>query len=31
MSIDIHTVRDGRIAQVYHVEEWPTALAQLKG
>ncbi len=30
MSIDIHTVNDGRIAMVYHSEEWPTAIVQLK-
>ena len=31
MSIDIHTVKDGRIATVFHIEEWATAMAQLKG
>ncbi len=31
MSIDIHTVENGQIKSVYHVEEWPTAIAQLKG
>ncbi len=31
MSIDIHTVKNGRIARVYHLEEWATAIAQLKG
>lgn len=30
MSIDIHTVKDGRIMLVYHSEEWSTAIAQLK-
>lgn len=30
MSIDIHTVENGKITKVYHVEEWPTAIAQLK-
>ena len=30
MSIDIHTVKDGRITTVYHIEEWATAIAQLK-
>ncbi len=30
MTIDIHTVRDGRIAQTYHVEDWATALGQLR-
>ncbi|PKN24738.1 MAG: polyketide cyclase [Deltaproteobacteria bacterium HGW-Deltaproteobacteria-22] len=31
MTIDIHTVRDGRISEVYHQEEWATALRQLRG
>lgn len=31
MTIDIHTVRDGKIAQVYHLEDWATAMRQLKG
>jgi len=30
MSIDIHTVENGRIKSVYHQEEWTTAIAQLK-
>lgn len=30
MSIDIHTVENGQIRKVYHLEEWPTAIAQLK-
>lgn len=29
MSIDIHTVEDGRIVRSYHVEEWATAIQQL--
>ena len=29
MSIDIHTVEDGRIVQSYHVEEWHKAVRQL--
>ncbi len=29
MSIDIHTVEDGRIVQTYHVEDWAGALRQL--
>jgi len=29
MSIDIHTVENGKIKMVHHIEEWPTALAQL--
>lgn len=31
MSIDIHTVENGKIKTIYHIEEWPTAIAQLKG
>ncbi len=31
MSIDIHTVENGQIKTVYHIEDWPTAIAQLKG
>lgn len=31
MSIDIHTVENGRIVQSYHVEEWLKAMMQLKG
>ncbi len=29
MSIDIHTVENGKIVQSYHVEEWATAIRQL--
>lgn len=31
MSIDIHTLKDGKIVKTYHVEDWAGALAQLKG
>lgn len=31
MSIDIHTMKDGKIARSYHVEDWAGALRQLKG
>ena len=31
MSIDIHTVENGQIKTVHHIEEWGTAMAQLKG
>lgn len=31
MSIDIHTIRDGRIVHTYHVEDWAGALRQLSG
>lgn len=30
MSIDIHTIEDGKIIQSYHVEEWLTAQQQLQ-
>lgn len=30
MSIDIHTVENGQIKSVHHIEEWSTAIAQLK-
>ncbi|MBF0410311.1 MAG: ester cyclase [Candidatus Riflebacteria bacterium] len=29
MAIDIHTVENGQIKTVYHVEEWATAIQQL--
>ena len=31
MTIDIHTVENGRIATSYHVEEWAKAIKQIKG
>jgi predicted ester cyclase len=30
MSIDIHTIEDGKIVKVNHIEDWATALKQLK-
>jgi predicted ester cyclase len=30
MTIDIHTVEDGRITKSYHVEEWMKAVKQLQ-
>lgn len=30
MAIDIHTIENGQIKQVYHCEEWETAIEQLK-
>ncbi|MEO1065829.1 MAG: ester cyclase [Pseudomonadota bacterium] len=30
MSIDIHTLEDGKIEKTYHVEDWAGALNQLK-
>jgi predicted ester cyclase len=29
MSIDIHTLKDGKIAHTHHLEDWVTALGQL--
>lgn len=29
MSIDIHTVKDGKLVTAYHVEDWATAIRQL--
>jgi predicted ester cyclase len=31
MTIDIHTVLNGKIVKVYHLEDWPTAMKQLQG
>lgn len=31
MSIDIHTVENGKIVKTYHVEDWGTVLRQLGG
>lgn len=31
MSIDIHTIRDGRIQSTFHLEDWAGALRQLSG
>ncbi|MCI0345906.1 MAG: ester cyclase [Chloroflexi bacterium] len=30
-TIDIHTVVDGKVAEVYHLEDWATAIRQLSG
>ncbi|MEM7426975.1 MAG: ester cyclase [Pseudomonadota bacterium] len=30
LTIDIHTVKDGKIVRTYHVEDWAGALRQLK-
>lgn len=30
MSIDIHTVENGRISQSYHIEDWAGAIRQLR-
>ncbi len=31
MTIDIHTVKDGKIMNTHHVEDWATAMKQLGG
>lgn len=30
-TIDIHTIKNGNSAEVHHVEDWMTAVAQLRG
>lgn len=30
MTIDLHTVKDGKLVAAYHVEDWAGALRQLK-
>jgi predicted ester cyclase len=30
MAIDVFTVRDGKLASAYHIENWMTALEQLR-
>lgn len=30
MTIDIHTVDDGKITTTYHIEDWVSAIAQLR-
>ncbi|WP_299888471.1 ester cyclase [uncultured Lacinutrix sp.] len=31
MTIDIHTMKDGKFVNTFHVEDWVTAMKQLKG
>ena len=31
MTIDIHTVADGKLIRAHHVEDWASALRQLRG
>ena len=31
LTIDIHTIENGKIVKTYHVEDWSSALQQLKG
>ena len=31
MTIDIHTIKDGKAITAHHVEDWTSAMAQLKG
>ena len=30
LTIDIHTIEEGKIVRTYHVEDWTGALRQLK-
>jgi hypothetical protein len=30
MTIDIQTIKDGKIAKTYHLENWLSALGQLR-
>lgn len=30
MTLDVHTLRDGKIAKTYHLEDWAGALGQLR-
>ena len=30
MTIDIHNIVDGKVVEVYHLEDWGTAMKQLK-
>jgi hypothetical protein len=31
MTIDIHTVMDGKLVAAHHVEDWASAIRQLSG
>lgn len=31
MTIDIHRMRDGKLVELYHLEDWGTAVKQLSG
>ena len=31
MAVDIQTIRDSRIAKTYHMENWLSAIGQLRG
>ena len=31
MAIDIQTIRGGRIARTFHMENWLSAIGQLRG
>lgn len=30
MTIDVHTIENGQLKSVFHLEDWPTAMKQLK-
>jgi hypothetical protein len=31
MAVDMQTIRDGNIARTYHLENWLSAMGQLRG
>ena len=31
MSIDVHTIENGKIVRSYHIEDWASAIRQLAG
>lgn len=31
MTMDIHTMENGQIKQIYHIEDWAAAMKQLRG
>jgi hypothetical protein len=31
MAVDIQTIRDGKIARTFHMENWLSAIGQLRG
>jgi hypothetical protein len=31
MTLDVHTVEDGRLTRADHVEDWASAMRQLRG
>lgn len=31
LTIDVHTVKNGQVVEVYHLEDWATAIKQVSG